>query len=622
MRKFLLPIFFGLFACSSLSAQCDLMAEVSDLSCDPTTGETIFRLTVTGSEETYRFTDFNLELSLPFDDFFIIPLDGLDSVVLRIDSGTEPDICRDSVVVYRPVDCTGSPSNCFTRIEPAGRDECGVPDSLVAIVTGTAPFTYEWSTGATTATIATQPDQLFYDLTVTDAAGCTSFAHYFLSNASLFVHVESSGNACRDEIPTLTASVYPEEGTYTFLWSTGDTTQSITGVSPEELYSVTVTDAAGCSATGTGLYHPGGFGVWLEIEGPTSIGCDGDSITLSVIDPQPDVVYTWINGFDTLTGPSITVVEGGYFQVIGNQIDNPGCQSFGGYEVQDFNFSPEDLAIVDLLGFCDPERACFGVVNTQNLNLLFHPVEVIWSSPTGDDFGEQFGTICVRDPGVYQATIITPCDTVVLFTEVKDFEPCTDLCGTITMDVDEDCLPDADQPEWWSVPVMLTNDSTNVSYFIHANLDGSFCATVPTGSYQMTMTSLDGMMVSTDCETNTSSMVVGLAGANNMELFARFSPEEAPETSTSVFTAAASSGQLNVYPNPGDGSIRIAPEGLDLVASDVLTVYDALGRLQDRTTVAGLPVPWRPRGLTSGMYQLVVTAENGRLKARSTVVVR
>lgn len=622
MRKFLLPLFLGLFAFGPLSAQCDLAAEISDLSCDPDTGETLFRLTITGSEESYRFTDFGLEFPIPFDDFFIIPLQPGDSIVLRVDSGTDPDICRDSIVVYGGEDCTAFSNNCFVHIEPAGTVQCGIPDSLTAFVTGTAPFTYAWSTGATTATIATQPDQFFYDLTVTDAQGCTSFAHYSLSNASLFVHVESSGNACNGELPTLTASAFPEDGTYTFLWSTGDTTQSITGVEAEELYTVTVTDAAGCSNTGTGLYHPGGFGTWLEIEGPTTINCSGEPITLSVVDPQPGTEYTWINGLDTLTGDSITIAEGGYFQVIGIQTDNPACQSFGAYQVEDFSFELEDLAIIDFFGGCDPAQVCLGVVETQNLNLLFHPTEVIWSSPTGGEFEEQFGSVCVNEPGVYQATVITPCDTFELFVEVKDFEPCTDVCGTITMDVDEDCQPDPNQPEWWSLPIMLTNDSTNISYFAHPNLDGSFCTSLPTGTYQLAMMFLDGMMISTDCEENTSSMVVEVVNGGNMELFARTAPEQEPENTTGIFTAAADVARLKVFPNPSDGSIRIAPEGLDLRATDVLTIYDALGRVQDRTTVAGLPVPWQPRGLTSGMYQLVVTAENGVLKARSTVVVR
>src|SRR5690606_6263642 len=52
-----------------------------------------------------------------------------------------------------------------------------------------------------------------------------------------------------EESATLAATVSGGAGGYTYLWSTGDTEAGIT-VSPEEttVYTLTVTDAAGCSA--------------------------------------------------------------------------------------------------------------------------------------------------------------------------------------------------------------------------------------------------------------------------------------------------------------------------------------------------------------------------------------
>lgn len=121
---------------------------------------------------------------------------------------------------------------------------------LTAYPTGTAPYTYVWSTGETTASIfPNEPLSGTYCVTVVDANGCQSDACYTFANPGCAVDitttVDSTGVGL---VYTLTAS----GGFNQYVWSNNQTGQtiSVTNVSPNgELLCVTATDQSGCTAT-------------------------------------------------------------------------------------------------------------------------------------------------------------------------------------------------------------------------------------------------------------------------------------------------------------------------------------------------------------------------------------
>ena len=110
---------------------------------------------------------------------------------------------------------------------------------------GTAPFTYDWSTGSQTSTPAlTGLSSGTYDVTIEDAAGCLTV------ETGMAVTEPSSAltsTAVGDDNGYGSGSVTASGGTppYTYLWSTGETTSSISGSDGGNL-TVTVTDANGC----------------------------------------------------------------------------------------------------------------------------------------------------------------------------------------------------------------------------------------------------------------------------------------------------------------------------------------------------------------------------------------
>ncbi|MCC6724628.1 MAG: T9SS type A sorting domain-containing protein [Saprospiraceae bacterium] len=128
----------------------------------------------------------------------------------------------------------------------------------VTVANGTAPYTYLWSNGATTANITNLAGGN-YTVTATDNGGNTGTLIVNISqpaplNANVTGVDETSAPANNGS-----ATAAPTGGTspYTYLWSTGATTATINNLN-SGTYSVTVTDANNCTKTGSAVISVSG----------------------------------------------------------------------------------------------------------------------------------------------------------------------------------------------------------------------------------------------------------------------------------------------------------------------------------------------------------------------------
>jgi hypothetical protein len=150
--------------------------------------------------------------------------------------GGAPDIWPDIL------DCTGTPT---PRISPTGT--VGICPGKTATLTSSTATSYLWSNGATTASIDVGSAGS-YTVTTTDARGCTATSAPTTVTAypdppTPNISAAGSTRFCSGGSVTLTAS-----SATSYLWSTAATTQSIVATASGS-YSVTTTDANGCSAT-------------------------------------------------------------------------------------------------------------------------------------------------------------------------------------------------------------------------------------------------------------------------------------------------------------------------------------------------------------------------------------
>src|SRR5690606_29566697 len=117
---------------------------------------------------------------------------------------------------------------------------------------GTAPFTYSWSTGATTRDISGL-NAGTYSVLVSDALGCNANLSVQLATASSQLLDLSLGSVTPASCNTSkdgSALVSVSGGTapYQYSWSNGALTRDLINVLPGT-YQLTVTDALGCTST-------------------------------------------------------------------------------------------------------------------------------------------------------------------------------------------------------------------------------------------------------------------------------------------------------------------------------------------------------------------------------------
>lgn len=113
---------------------------------------------------------------------------------------------------------------------------------------GTAPYSYAWSNGQTTEDLSALPSGS-YTVTVTDSNGCTRTIRVVVPKQTFLVPSLVTQPLCAGDGTTGTITLYePTGGTspYQYVWSTGDTGKVLSGLAPGT-YSVTITDATGCS---------------------------------------------------------------------------------------------------------------------------------------------------------------------------------------------------------------------------------------------------------------------------------------------------------------------------------------------------------------------------------------
>jgi len=170
---------------------------------------------------------------------------------------------------------------------------------------GTAPFSFQWSTGDTVVTISGLVAG-WYEVIVEDSTGTIDTLDITLTQAPNLTVAATPSNSC---IGGGLASAHPYGGVapYRYLWSTtngsthvnGDTTDAISGLAAGQ-YTVLVVALNGDSATGTcTIMGP----VVLELDVTANgqgnhIACDGDTavVHLTASGGYPPYTYLWEGG--------------------------------------------------------------------------------------------------------------------------------------------------------------------------------------------------------------------------------------------------------------------------------------------------------------------------------------
>ncbi|MFN8298190.1 MAG: SprB repeat-containing protein [Chitinophagales bacterium] len=165
---------------------------------------------------------------------------------------------------------------------------------------GTGTLTFAWNNGATTEDLATLVAGA-YSVTVTDANACSASASFTITQPALLVaSVASTGNVnCNGgSNGFINVTVAGGVTNYTYSWSNGASIQNLVNI-PAGTYTLTVTDAHGCTATtGATISEPAVLTASITIG---TIACNGGttSVDLTVSGGTTAYSYFWNNGATT-----------------------------------------------------------------------------------------------------------------------------------------------------------------------------------------------------------------------------------------------------------------------------------------------------------------------------------
>ena len=198
-------------------------------------------------------------------------------------------------------------------------------DATINVFNGTPPYSYNWNTiPVQTAQTATGLSAGAYIVTVTDAAGCTLQQQVVITQPMLLTCVTSSA-ASQCGLNNGSASVVAAGGTapYTYLWNNGATTATINSLAAGT-YSVTVTDANGCTTSCTEVVQ--GVGVLSCVPTSTNVTCfggnDGTATVGQITGGTPPYSYLWSTVPAQTTNMAVNLSAGTYTVVI---TDAFGC---------------------------------------------------------------------------------------------------------------------------------------------------------------------------------------------------------------------------------------------------------------------------------------------------------
>lgn len=277
--------------------------------------------------------------------------------------------------------CTGSAT--FTITQPAQivlstskTDAACSTNNGNALVTvtngGTSPFSYTWSNGATTSTIANLAGGN-YTVTVRDANQCSATAtvNVLTTNGPQVSLVNQTNVSCfGNSTGSINISVSGGTTPYVFTWSNNQSTQNITGL-PAGNYALTVVDANNCQSVFNATITQPASALSISITS-TDASCGGNDGTAQVTASggTPSYSYLWSNN---TTAANVNNLSTGIISVV--VTDANQCTATGSANITAPGGISVSLIAVD--------ASCEGVEDgsiAATVTGAISPIDIIWSN--------------------------------------------------------------------------------------------------------------------------------------------------------------------------------------------------------------------------------------------------
>jgi Peptidase C10 family/Spi protease inhibitor/Secretion system C-terminal sorting domain/SprB repeat len=432
---------------------------------------------------------------------------------------------------------------------------------------GTGAYTYLWSTSATTASISGLGAGT-YEVTVKDANACAYTASVTLtSSAGLNTNAVATSPSCYGgSNGSIGLTVTGNAGALTYSWSNGTHSATLSNVAAGN-YSVTVSDASGCSASlSESVTQPAAITLTLTPAG-AACGSPNGSVTAAVTGGTSGYSYTWSNSAGNVS--SISNLSAGNYSV--TVTDSKGCTAVATATVA--NSGSLSLTPAFVSATCNGQNTGQASVNVGNGT---GPFNYSWSN------GAKTSTISNLPAGLYNVTVSdnNGCSSTA---SVNVTQPAAIVVTTATTD----CSAGANNG---SATISNVSGGTGSYTYYWSNGDSSQTITnLPAGTYEVSVTDANG------CQTQASAVVsvtTGISAVNNNITF-------------------------TMYPNPASSDVVISLGNLN--TETTLSLKNILGQQIVFQPLTAIQTHIDVSNLANGVY-LIEIRQAGKEAVKQLIV--
>ncbi|MBN2667711.1 MAG: T9SS type A sorting domain-containing protein [Bacteroidales bacterium] len=255
-------------------------------------------------------------------------------------------------------------------------ETCNQNNGQIDIVVsgGDGNYNYLWNNGATTEDL-TDLNEGSYNLTVTDGNGCqvsTGSMYVFNTGGNLDIAtVSTNEEICSNHLGSIDIEVTGGDGTYTYAWNNGATSQDLFNISAG-IYYLTVTDVNGCQQTHSEsiINTSGTLNIDNAIVNNEYCGQANGAIDLIISGGTSPINYGWSSGQTTQDIASIG--EGNYNCTI---TDAFGCELI--YSQNVLNIAT-DLSVTHIAS----AEICSNIEGSIDLTVIgsASPFQFVWNT--------------------------------------------------------------------------------------------------------------------------------------------------------------------------------------------------------------------------------------------------
>lgn len=186
------------------------------------------------------------------------------------------------------------------EITSVTNENCGDSSGSINITVtgGVSPYDFVWSNSAITADVSGLSAGI-YSVTITDDFGCVVILDTTVENITTGLTLTGSleqDENCGDSTGFIDLTLTGGSTPYTFLWSNGESTEDISGLS-SGIYTCVITDVGGCVLNYSGnIINNGGSLAVTEVVVDELCDNNGGSITVTVVGGISPYIFTWSGG--------------------------------------------------------------------------------------------------------------------------------------------------------------------------------------------------------------------------------------------------------------------------------------------------------------------------------------